>query len=240
MNLFGSDERKEHVESNLDSVEEEQSVLVGDELEVDKVNNRPDLPRSLASRKEIVFDLASNSSEGVTVDESKVGEENRHENWAPKDLVNENLFGDRSSILSGDLVIKKVVEVVTGRSVVEKTECGKSDESLHVESTSRNENLCQQISKCPSNKGSACLGSQWTVIQCLIVAGPSRDGTSTNEGRIAEERALVGRLAEGRLDDIVRNPRHALGDGRVWGHTERTCGGGSDEKETKKLHDDKV
>ena len=141
INLFASNEREEHVESNLDSVEEEQSVLVGDELEVDKVNNRPDLPRSLASCEEIVFDLASNSSEGVTVDEAKVGEENRHENWAPKDLVNENLFGDRSSILSGDLVIKKVVEVVTGRSVVEKTECGKSDESLHVESTSRNENL---------------------------------------------------------------------------------------------------
>jgi hypothetical protein len=141
MNLFGSDERKEHVESNLDSVEEEQSVLVGDELEVDKVNNGPDLPRTLASRKEVVLDLASNSSEGVTVGESKVGEENRHENWAPNGLVNENLLGDGSSILSGDLVIEPVVKVVTGRSVVEKTECGKSDESLHVESTSRNENL---------------------------------------------------------------------------------------------------
>jgi hypothetical protein len=145
MNLFGSNEREEHVESDLDSVEEEQSVLVGDELEVDKVDNGPDLPRSLASRKEIVLDLASNSSEGITVGESKVGEENRHENWAPNGLVDENLFRDRNSILSGDLFVEPIVEVVTGRSMVEKTECGKSDESLHVESTSRNENLLSLI-----------------------------------------------------------------------------------------------
>jgi len=205
INLFASNEREEHVESNLDSVEEEQSVLVGDELKVDKVNNGPDFPRSLACRKEIVLDLGSNSSEGVTVDESKVGKENGHENWAPHGLVNDNLFRDRSSILSGDLVIEPVVEVVTGRSMIEKTECGKSDESLHVESTSGNENLCQQITECPSNKRSACLSSQWAIVQSLVVSGPSRDSTSTNEGRIAEEGVLGGRtLAEGRLDNIIR------------------------------------
>ena len=136
--LFGSNEGEEHVESNLDSIEEEQSVLVGDELEVDEVNKGPDFPRSLASRKKIGLDLGADGREGVSADEAKVREENRHENWAPKGLVDKDLFGDRSSILSGDLFVKPVVEVVAGRSVVEKTECRESDESLHIESTSRN------------------------------------------------------------------------------------------------------
>jgi hypothetical protein len=141
IDLFGSNEGEEHVESNLDSVEEEQSVLVGDELEVDEVNNGPDLPRSFAGREEIGLDLCSNSSEGVTGDESEVGEENGHENRAPQSLVDENLFRDRSTILSGDLAVKPVVEVVTGGAVVEQTKCGKSKESGHVEGVTGDEKL---------------------------------------------------------------------------------------------------
>ena len=126
----------------MDSVEEEQSVLVGDVLEVDKVDKRPDLPRSLASSEEIVLDLGSDGSEGVTVDKSKVGEEDGHEDWAPGDLVDGDLGSNRLSVLSRDLAVEPVVEVVSRRSVVEKTESGKGDESLHVERTSRDEDLC--------------------------------------------------------------------------------------------------
>ena len=140
-NLFGSNKGKEHVESDLDSIEEEQSVLVGDELEVDEVNNRPDLPRSLAGSEKIGLDLGTNGSETVTVDKSQVGEEDGHENWAPCDLVDEDLLGDRSSVLSGDLGVEPVVEIVTRRSMVEKTKSGESDESLDIESTSGNEDL---------------------------------------------------------------------------------------------------
>jgi len=141
MNLFGSNEREEHVESNLDGVEEQQSVLAGDELEVDEMDNRPDLPGSLASRKEIGLDLGSNGSEGVTVDKSKVREEDGHEKWAPQSLVDKDLLGDGSSILSGDLGIEPVVEVMARRSVVKKSKGRKSEESLQVEWTSGNEDL---------------------------------------------------------------------------------------------------
>jgi hypothetical protein len=51
----------------LDSVEEEDSVLVGDELEVDGMNNRPHLPGSLAGSKKISLDFGSNGGERVTV-----------------------------------------------------------------------------------------------------------------------------------------------------------------------------
>ena len=98
--------------------------------------------------------------------------------------------------------------------------------------------LSQQITKCPSNKGSKCLGSQWALVQSSVVSGPSGDGSSTNEGRITEEGALGGgALAEGGLDDIVRKRSTALGDGRVGGNTEG-AGASRDEKEAKKLHGD--
>ena len=141
MNLFGSNDGEEHVERNLDGVEEEQSVLVGDELKVDEMDKRPDLPGSLASSEEIGLDLGTNGSEGVTVAESEVSKKDRHENRAPHSLVDDDLFGDGKSILSGDLAIEPVVEVVARRSVVEKSKGGKSDESLDVEWTSGNEDL---------------------------------------------------------------------------------------------------
>lgn len=140
-NLFGSNQGEEHVESNLDSVDEDKTMLGGDELEVDGMNNRPDLPRSLASREEVVLDLVSDDSEGISVDKSKVGEEDSHEDRAPEDLVDSNLESDILSSSSGDLVVKPVVEVVTRRSVVKETEGRKRKETLHVECSSRDEDL---------------------------------------------------------------------------------------------------
>ena len=70
-------------------------MLVGDKLEIDKVDCGPDLPRSLAGRKEIRLDLGSDCSEAVTVHKSEVSEENGHENGAPHGLVNKNFLGNR-------------------------------------------------------------------------------------------------------------------------------------------------
>lgn len=80
--LLVPDEGKEHVESNLDRVDEDQAMLVGDELEVHSVNDRPDLPRSLAGGKKIVPDFRSDGAEGVSIDQSKIGEEDSHKAWA--------------------------------------------------------------------------------------------------------------------------------------------------------------
>jgi len=121
--------------------------------------------------------------------------------------------------------------------VVEETEGGKGDESLHVKGTSRNKDLCQQITKCPSNKRGACLGGQRALIQSPVVCGPSGNSTSTNKGRIAEKRALSRCvLAEGRLNDVViqSDRGDAFGDGRVL-DTE-SAGARRDKEETKKLH----
>mmetsp|Transcript_17346 Transcript_17346/g.38011 ORF Transcript_17346/g.38011 Transcript_17346/m.38011 type:complete len:233 (+) Transcript_17346:348-1046(+) len=212
-------------------------MLARDELEVDKVNGGPDFPRSLASRKKIGLDLGSNGCGRVSVDKSEVGEEDGHEKRTPHGLVDKDLFGNRSSVLSGDLGIEPVVEVVTGRSVVEKTEDRKSDESLHVEWTPSDEDLCQHITKSPSNERGACLCGQWTFVQSLVVCGPSGDSASANKSRITEERALGRRIfAEGRLDGVViqSDGRDAFCQGRAF-DTE-SAGASRDEEETKKLH----
>jgi hypothetical protein len=46
--LLGSNKREEHVEGNLDTVDKDKTMLVGDELEVDGVHNGPHLPGSFA------------------------------------------------------------------------------------------------------------------------------------------------------------------------------------------------
>ena len=73
----------------MNPVDEDQAVLGRDELEVDGMHERPDLPRSLASTKKVLPDLVSNSSPGVTIDQTKVGEEDSHEDGARK-LQKEN------------------------------------------------------------------------------------------------------------------------------------------------------
>ena len=61
--FLASNDGQEHVEGNLDGVDEDKTMLVGDELEVDSVHNGPDLPRSLAGRQEVALDLVADDSE---------------------------------------------------------------------------------------------------------------------------------------------------------------------------------
>jgi hypothetical protein len=80
--LFGSNEGKEHIEGNLDSIDKDKTMLGFDELEVEGMDNGPDLPRSLASTEKVVLDLASDDGHGVAVDQAEVGEEDGHEDGA--------------------------------------------------------------------------------------------------------------------------------------------------------------
>ena len=139
--LPGTEDAEEHVEGNLDSVDEDEAVLVGDELEVDGVDEGPDLPTSLAGAQKIVLDLGGDGSDAVAVDEAKVGEEDGHEDGAPEDLVDGDLGEDGLGVGTLDLGIEPVVEVVAGGSVVDETKDGEGDESLHVEGTAGDEDL---------------------------------------------------------------------------------------------------
>jgi hypothetical protein len=115
--LLGSKDRKEHVEGNLYRVHKDKTMLVGNVLEVDGVDKRPDLPASLAGGQEIRLDLGTDDGERVSVYQTKIREENSHKEWAPKDLINSNLQGHISGTSSLDLVIQPVVEVVSGGSI---------------------------------------------------------------------------------------------------------------------------
>jgi len=139
--LLASNERKEHVEGNLDSIDEDEAVLVGDELEVDSMDNWPDLPGALDGGEEVGLDLLADGSKGVTVNQTKISEEDSHEDGAPKDLIDADLQSNVLSLGSLNLVVKPVVEVVSGGAMVNETKDRKSDEALHVEGSSTNENL---------------------------------------------------------------------------------------------------
>ena len=139
--LLGSNERQEHVEGHLYRVDKDQTVLGRDELEVDSVHNGPDLPRSLHSGEEIVLDLIDNSGDGVSVDQTQVSEEDTHEHGAPEELINSDLESHVLGFGSRNLGVQPVVEVVSRGSMVDETKDTESDESLHVEWSSGDENL---------------------------------------------------------------------------------------------------
>ena len=126
----------------MDSVDKDETVLGGDDGKVDSVHERPDLPGSLAGTKEVVLDLVANRSEAISIDESKVGEEDGHEDGAPEDLVNGNLGGDSLGALADNLAVEPVVKVVTRGAVVDESKDGEGDEALPVKGTSSNKDLC--------------------------------------------------------------------------------------------------
>ena len=116
-------------------------MLGGDELEVDGVHNGPDLPGTLAGREKIVLDLVANDGQGVAVDQSQVGEEDRHEARAPKNLVNCNLESHILGFLSFDLAVEPVVKVVSRRTVVDESKDREGKETLHVEGSPTDKEL---------------------------------------------------------------------------------------------------
>ena len=119
-------------------------MLGGNELEVDGVDDGPDLPGSLAGTEEVVLDLGADGGEANTVDEAEVGEEDGHEDGAPEDLIDGHLGEDGLGVSALNLGIEPVVEVVAGGSVVDEAEDGKGDETLHVEGSARDEDLSTQ------------------------------------------------------------------------------------------------
>lgn len=78
----------------MDTVDKDKSVFGGDELEVDCMDDGPDLPRALARREQIVLDLVSNGGKGISVHQTKVGEENGHKDGAPDNLVKGDLLSN--------------------------------------------------------------------------------------------------------------------------------------------------
>jgi hypothetical protein len=139
--LFGSNQGKEHVKRDLDSINEDESVLGRNEFEVDRMNDGPDLPRSLAGRQQITLDLLANGSERVAVDQSQIGEEDAHENGAPEQLINGNLQRHMFGLLAFNLTVQPVVKVMSTWSMVNKTKDRERNEPFHIKCTSRYENL---------------------------------------------------------------------------------------------------
>ena len=116
-------------------------MLVGDKLEVNSMDKRPNLPRSLAGTKKVLLDLVANGGEGISIDQTQIGEEDRHENGAPQELINGNLGEDRLAIRAFNLFVEPVVKVVARGSVVDKSKHGERDETLPVERVATKKDL---------------------------------------------------------------------------------------------------
>ena len=132
----GSDDGKEHVEGDLNSIDENQPVLGADELKVDRMDNGPYLPRTLARCEQVTLDLIPNDGEGVAVDEPKVREENSHEQGNIQDLIDGDLGENSGRSGSLHLRVEPVVDVVAGGSVVQEPEGGEGREALVIERSS--------------------------------------------------------------------------------------------------------
>lgn len=194
LRLLGSKKREEHVECNLDSINVRNTPLVGDELEVDKVHNRPNLPGSLASSQEVSPDLSSNGSQGISVDKTKIGEEDAHEDGAPDNLIDSDLGEDGDSIRSGELLIEKVVEVVSRGAVVDESKESKGGKALIVDGSTGDEELSEQITKEPTNKRGKSLHSNGLLIQSIRISLKSGDSSTSRDGRVAEQGANFSRM----------------------------------------------
>mmetsp|Transcript_59860 Transcript_59860/g.177415 ORF Transcript_59860/g.177415 Transcript_59860/m.177415 type:complete len:285 (-) Transcript_59860:134-988(-) len=233
--FLGADDGEEHVERDLNAVDKDEAMLRRDELEVDGVNDRPHLPRSLARREEVRLDLVDNGRHAVAVHESEVREEYRHEDGAPEELIDGDLAGDGGGAGALDLGVEPVVEVVAGGAVVDEAEDGEGDEALHVEGAARDEDLRQQIAEGPPHETRARLGGERILIEALVVRLPSGDGPSPRLGRVAEERTDRGRvLSEGSTLGGGEGGLGGGGEGLVdrGGDAEGRCGearGGDEE-----------
>ena len=119
-------------------------MLGGDELEVDRMDDRPDLPRALAGGKQVVLDLVTNRSKGISIHQTKVGEKDSHKDGAPDHLIKGHLLGHRKTIIAWNELVQPIVKVVARGSVVQETKGRESDESLHIKGSSGDENLPKQ------------------------------------------------------------------------------------------------
>jgi hypothetical protein len=116
-------------------------MLGGDELEVNSVHNGPHLPGSLTGGEKVALDFVADCGKGITIDQTKVGEKDSHENGTPENLVNGHLGKDSLGIRTLNLAVEPVVKVVSRRSVVDETKDRKCNETLPVKGAPTNENL---------------------------------------------------------------------------------------------------
>lgn len=87
------------------------------------------------------MDLLPNDRERVPVDQAKVGEEDRHEDGTPEELVDGNFREDGDGIRAWNLLVEPIVEVVTRWTMVDKTEEGEGCKTLVVDGSSSDEDL---------------------------------------------------------------------------------------------------
>ena len=87
------------------------------------------------------MDLLPNNRERVPVDQAKVGEEDRHEDRTPEELVDGNFREDGDGIRAWNLLVEPIVEVVTRWTVVDEAEEGEGGKTLVVDGSSSDEDL---------------------------------------------------------------------------------------------------
>lgn len=116
-------------------------MLGFDPLEVNGMDNRPNLPGSLTGAEKIVLDLGFNGGEAISIDQTQVAKKDSHKDGAPQELVNGNLGGNVFGLGTLDLAVEPVVKIVARGSMVDESKHGERDETLPVERTAAKKDL---------------------------------------------------------------------------------------------------
>jgi len=159
-------------------------MLVGNEFEVDHMDERPNLPRSLTGTQQIVLDFGRNRTKTISIDKTQIGKEDGHEDGTPEDLINGNLAHDTLQSSTLNLGIQPIVKVMSRGTMVGKSKETQRKESFHIEGVclgnTCNEDLSKQITKGPTNKRGTGLGRNGIGIQSSVVGSPTGDSSTTN------------------------------------------------------------
>eukprot|EP00324_Dicrateria_rotunda_P000920 CAMPEP_0206163642 /NCGR_PEP_ID=MMETSP1474-20131121/11536_1 /ASSEMBLY_ACC=CAM_ASM_001110 /TAXON_ID=97495 /ORGANISM="Imantonia sp., Strain RCC918" /LENGTH=315 /DNA_ID=CAMNT_0053566191 /DNA_START=301 /DNA_END=1245 /DNA_ORIENTATION=- len=168
-----ADQREEAVVADLDRVDVEHTLGGGDEAEVDRVREGPDLPRAEDLGEQLVLHLVDDVREALGLEHRHVAEEHHAKDRVPHHLVDEDLGEDRLGVGARDLAVEEAVEVVRGRAVDQEAEGGQAEEAEPVEGVGLlNKFLRQDVTNAEADQGGERLRKQGLLVQEGLVALP--------------------------------------------------------------------
>jgi hypothetical protein len=132
---------QKHDKANFNAIDVYDTVLGRYKFEIDRMGQRPNLPRPLARYQQVSLNLCKNHGQGVTISQSKVGKVGDHKDGAPKDLINDNFQDNLLWAVSNHQLIQTIVEKVSHGSMEEESKGSQNQRSMNIKGPSFNNRL---------------------------------------------------------------------------------------------------
>jgi len=176
LRLLVSEERKENIVTDLDSVNVQQSLGRRNKSKIDGVCRDPDGPGSHDGGLEVGVEFLGVIAPGFALHHVEVSKEAATKDGVPNGLIDKDFRGDGDRFGSRHFGIQHSVKVVTGASVEEESEGSETDGAHNIVwfVAGFDEFLRQDISHGESGEGGQTLGQEWLGVQQFIVSCPNR------------------------------------------------------------------